>query len=310
MNKQIRNSFLLAFAALLWGISFVFQSEGGDAIGPYSFNCIRCFIGSAVLLPVIWFCDRLSISKKPQTKQDKKTLWLAGLSSGSLLFIATNLQQLGMYFGTPSSKAGFLTACYIVLVPVFGLFLKKKCGWNIWIGVILCVCGLYFLCINTTLSLEFWDFLTILCAPVFALQILVIDHFSPKVDGVRLSCIQFLFCGLFTAIPMFFLEINSTWIYQFNASAWVSLLYAGICSCGIAYTLQIIGQKDLNPTIASMIMSLESVFSVLASWLLLGQVLSSREIGGCILIFIAIILAQLSMDSIYQFIPSLVKVRE
>lgn len=293
MSKQVRNSFLLAFAALLWGISFVFQSEGGQAIGPYSFNSIRCFIGSFSLIPVIFLLDHFGLSKKPQTKQDYKTLILGGICSGSLIFVATNLQQLGLYFGTPSSKAGFLTACYIVLVPVFGLFLKKKCGINIWIGVLLAVMGLYFLCIHGEFRIEFYDLLTIICAPVFAIQILVIDYFSPKVDGVRLSCIQFMVCGILTAIPMLFLEVDSNWVYQFNASAWVSILYAGICSCAIAYTLQIIGQRDLNPTIASLIMSLESVFCVLASWLLLGQTLTLRETLGCVLIFIAIILAQL-----------------
>lgn len=296
MSKQIRNSFLLTFAALLWGISFVFQSEGGDAIGPYSFNSIRCFIGTAVLIPVIFVLDRMGLSRKPETKQDYKTLITGGICSGSLIFVATNLQQLGLYFGTPSSKAGFLTACYIVLVPVFGLFLKKKCGINIWISVLLAVLGLYFLCIHGEFKIEFYDILTIICAPVFALQILVIDYFSPKVDGVRLSCIQFFVCGLLTAIPMIFKEIDSKWIYQFDFSAWGSLLYAGVCSCGIAYTLQIIGQRDLNPTIASLIMSLESVFCVLASWILLGQKLTQRESLGCVLIFIAILLAQLPKD--------------
>lgn len=299
MSKTTRNQLLLVLTALIWGIAFVAQSEGGDAVGAYSFNCIRSLIGSAVLIPVIFLLDRLGLtSRKPSSPSEKKLLWTGGICCGIILCLASNLQQLGINYGTPAGKAGFLTACYIVLVPILGIFLKKKCPWNVWIGVVITVIGLYLLCINGEFRLQLSDILVLLCALVFSMHILVIDHFSPLVDGVRMSCIQFLVSGLLSAIPMLFTEILpsgfSAWSASFvSVGAWVAILYAGVCSCGIAYTLQIVGQQDVNPTIASLLMSLESVFSVLAGWVILHQKLSVKELCGCLFIFIAVVLAQL-----------------
>lgn len=298
MSKTTRNSSLLMLTALIWGIAFVAQSAGGDAVGAYTFNCIRSIIGSIVLVPVIFFLDKLNLSHKPETKAQKKTLWIGGICCGICLCLASNLQQLGITLGTPAGKAGFLTACYIILVPIVSLFLKKKCTWNVWIGVLLTVIGLYLLCISGSFSLQFSDILLLFCALVFCFHILVIDHFSPLVDGVRMSCIQFLVSGLLSGIPMLFTELIpsslSQWLMQLNTlDAWIPILYAGICSCGIAYTLQIIGQQGVNPTIASLLMSLESVFSVLAGWIILHESLSLRELAGCLLIFIAIMLSQI-----------------
>lgn len=296
-TRKRRNSLILALTSFIWGISFVAQSEGGDAIGPYSFNCVRSIIGSLFLILIISITDRFGITKKPEDKKAQKTLLTGGVLCGIVLCIATNLQQMGIYLGTASGKAGFLTACYILLVPILGLFFKRKCGINVWIAVMISLVGLYLLCIDGAFRLQFSDTLVMLCALCFSIHILVIDHFSPMVDGLRMSCIQFMVTGLLTAIPMFMTEFKSgvqVWFSAFCTwDAWIPLLYAGIFSCGIAYTLQIIGQKGVNPTIASLIMSLESVFSVLAGWVILHEKLSAKELTGCVLIFGAVILSQL-----------------
>lgn len=296
-TRKRRNSLILALTSFIWGISFVAQSEGGDAIGPYSFNCVRSIIGSLFLILIISITDRFGITKKPEDKKAQKTLLTGGVLCGIVLCIATNLQQMGIYLGTASGKAGFLTACYILLVPILGLFFKRKCGINVWIAVMISLVGLYLLCIDGAFRLQFSDTLVMLCALCFSIHILVIDHFSPMVDGLRMSCIQFMVTGLLTAIPMFMTEFKSDVQVWFSAfctwDAWIPLLYAGIFSCGIAYTLQIIGQKGVNPTIASLIMSLESVFSVLAGWVILHEKLSAKELTGCVLIFGAVILSQL-----------------
>lgn len=301
--KTKRNSFLLVLTALIWGVAFVAQSKGGDVVGPFSFNCIRFFLGAVVLIPVILVLDKFKMTKgKPKTKVEKKNLIIGGISCGTFLAIASNLQQVGITSGTSAGKAGFLTACYIIMVPILGLFFKKKCGWNIWFGVGLTVVGLYLLCINESLSFQISDILVLICAVVFAMHILVIDHFSPLVDGVRMSCIQFFTCGLISAIPMLICEATpsnfSQWVIPLSTlDAWTPILYAGVCSSGIAYTLQIIGQKDVNPTVASLLMSLESVFAVIAGALLLKEKLTPKELIGCVLIFIAITLAQIPIRS-------------
>ena len=308
MSRSTRNSLILMLTALIWGIAFVAQSAGGDAVGPYSFNCIRSFIGGLVLIPVILFLDRLGLTeRKPKSSKEWHTLLIGGISCGIILCLASNLQQIGINMGTAAGKAGFLTACYIILVPILGIFFHKKCPLNVWLGVILTVIGLYLLCMNGSFSLQTSDFFLLLCALAFSGHILVIDHFSPLVDGVRMSCIQFFTCGVLTAFPMFFSDMHhslaylSTWSQAFTSfDAWIPILYAGIGSCGVAYTLQIIGQQDVNPTVASMILSLESVFSVLAGLIILGEKLSIRELSGCLLIFIAVVLAQLPERSTTQ----------
>ena len=296
MNRNIRNSCLLILTALIWGIAFVAQTTGGDAVGAFSFNCIRSLIGGL----------DMKNDRRPKTAAEKKTLLTGGIACGCVMFIASSLQQLGINMGTEAGKAGFLTACYILLVPIFGLLLKKKCGWNIWVGVMMTLAGLYLLCMNgsTGFSLRFSDGLVIVCSVCFALHILLVDHFSPLVDGVRLSSIQFIVSGLIGLIPTFFVDMHhslagfTAWLPALQSwDAWIPILYAGIMSCGVAYTLQIIGQNGLNPTIASLLMSLESVFSVLAGWIILGQKLSTREILGCMIIFAAIVLAQLPVGS-------------
>ncbi|MDD6629147.1 MAG: DMT family transporter [Lachnospiraceae bacterium] len=304
MKKEYRNSLLLVLTALIWGIAFVAQREGGDAVGPYTFNCIRSLIGAVVLLPVIKLLGRRAAKQDTQTAADSKQLWLGGISCGVILFVASTFQQLGMYYGTTAGKAGFLTACYILIVPLLGLFLKKKCGWNIWVSVFVAVIGLYFLCLKDGFTVQLSDGLVLLCAFVFSIHILVIDYFSPRVDGVRMSCIQFLVCGILGIFPSICIDMQHSMVQAelvLSAlgtwDAWIPILYAGIFSCGVAYTLQIVGQDGVNPTVASLLLSLESVFSVLAGMVILHETMSSREILGCVLVFAAVLFAQLRLDN-------------
>lgn len=300
---SLRNSLILVFTALIWGVAFVAQREGGNATGPYTFIFLRYIIGGVVLIPVIRLLDRAGISAdtKPKTKEDRILNLKGGIACGICLGTASIFQQVGMYLGTAAGKAGFLTACYIILVPVLGLFLKKKCGINIWIAVLITVVGLYLLCINESLTIQKSDILVLCCSLVFAMHILTIDHFINRgANGVRMSCIQFFVSSVFGLVPMFFIELHGSFgellpalTVAFSGKALISILYTGIMSSGVAYTLQIIGQKDVNPTVASLIMSLESVFSVLAGWVILHETLSLKEGLGCALIFGAIVLAQL-----------------
>ena len=208
-NKTTRNSILLLVTAAVWGAAFVAQTVGGQTIGAYSFNCVRCIIGALVLIPVMKFLDKKDLSpRKPQTKEDYKLLIKGGICCGVALCISTNLQQVGILMGASAGKAGFLTAVYILLVPILGLFLHKKCGINIWFAVALALVGLYFLCMQDKNGFQPADLLLLCCALGFSIQILFVDYFSPKVDGVRLSMIQFLVTGLLTSIPMFTVDMQ------------------------------------------------------------------------------------------------------
>ncbi|MDE6830986.1 MAG: DMT family transporter, partial [Lachnospiraceae bacterium] len=227
--------------------------------------------------------------EKASVPSGRKELVLGGIACGVLLFGASSLQQLGIQY-TTAGKAGFITACYIVIVPVLGVFLGKRIGWKVWLAVATALVGLYFLCITEKFTIGKGDVLIFVCAIVFSLHILVIDYFSPKVDGVKMSCIQFFVCGIVSLPFMFVLETPKVGAML---EGWMPLLYAGVLSCGVAYTLQIIGQKNVHPAIASLILSLESCFSVLAGWIVLGERLSAKESIGCVLMFAAIILAQL-----------------
>ncbi len=285
-KNSIKNTGMLFLAALIWGFAFVAQSAGMDYVGPFTFNAVRCFIGAAVLVPVAL----LYKPEKAEGKQNKKTLLLGGSVCGVFLGVATNLQQIGI-LSTTVGKAGFLTALYIVLVPVAGLFFKKKCTRFVWLGVLCSLAGLYLLCMTEgNFSLATGDLFLLACAVVFTGHILVIDYFAPKVNGVWMSCIQFLVAGIISAVPMLFTE-TPTWDAVFAAK--LPILYAGVMSCGVAYTLQILGQKNYNPTIAVLILSLESCFSVLGGFMILKETLSVRELCGCSLMFVAIVLAQL-----------------
>lgn len=303
---RIRNSLLLFITAAIWGCAFVAQSVSMDYIGPYTMNGIRSLIGSMVLLPLVLIRDKKKQRSEltdAQRKQENKMSVIGGICCGVILCIASMTQQIGICT-TTVGKAGFITALYIVLVPILGIFLGKKIGCKLGISILLSVVGLYLLCMAGNLNLQGnivsallesltltkGDTMVLICAFVFSIHILVIDYFSPRADGVKISCIQFLVSGILCCIGMLLWEEPRL---SDILAAYVPILYAGVMSCGVAYTLQIIGQKNLPPTLASLIMSLESVFSAIAGWLILGEKLSGLELSGCIFMFAAIVLAQL-----------------
>lgn len=289
MNKT-RNTFLLILTAFIWGVAFVAQSVGMEYVGPWTFTASRSVIGALFLIPCIAFLDKFKEKNlEVVEKGHPKTLLLGGICCGTALAIASMLQQYGIGY-TTVGKAGFITALYIILVPILGIFLKRKPGLRVWISVLFAVIGLYFLCMTNRLYLGKGDLLVMLCALAFSFHILIIDHFSPMVDGVRMACIQFAVVAVLCGIPSFILERPTMTALL---SAWAPILYAGMLSSGVGYTLQIVAQKNYDPTIASLIMSLESVFSVLAGWVILRQALSARELFGCALMFGSIILVQL-----------------
>ena len=285
----MRNSFLLFLAALIWGTAFVAQSVGMDYIGPFTFSCMRSLVGSLFLAVCIGVRIAANRKQKPASVIVTKEGIRGGLCCGLVLFAACNLQQVGILY-TSVGKSGFITAFYIVLVPVLGIVLGRRVRPLVWGCVVLAVTGLYFLCINGSVRLQFGDALLLGCAFLFAVHILVIDHFTVRADGMVMSCIQFLVCGILSGVCMFLFE--EPLVVQIRA-AWFPILYAGVFSSGVAYTLQIIGQKGLNPTVACLIMSLESVVSVLAGMVFLHQILQPREVFGCALMLAAVVLVQL-----------------
>lgn len=292
-KEKIRNSILLLLTAIIWGTAFVAQSVGMDYIGPFTFNAARFLIGGTVLIPLIVYRSKKNPLLRNRSIEEKHTnrkmVWIGGICCGIALCGASLLQQMGIQH-TTVGKAGFITTLYIIIVPLVELLFGKKIAKKIWIGAVMAVIGLYLLCINENFSIGKGDFLVLICAVLFAIHILVIDHFAPKADGVCLSAIQFFISGTISAIGAILFENPNL---SAMTDAIVPILYAGVMSCGVAYTLQVIGQKDMNPTVASMILSLESVISVLAGWIILGQALSIKEIIGCLIVFMAVILVQL-----------------
>lgn len=283
------NSFLLFLTACIWGSAFVAQSVGMDFVEPFTFTFARSIIGGIALIPCIPFLRKLKHEKRSGIT---KVEWIGGLLCGVALFAASNMQQLGIVH-TTVGKSGFITALYVVIVPIMGIFLRKKMPKIIWFCVALSVVGLYLLCMTgETFTLNYGDFLTLICAILFSIHILIIDYYSPKGDGVVISCIQFFTCGILSAIVMFFAEAPS--MTNIMAAKW-PILYAGVLSSGVAYTLQVVAQKNVNPTIASLILCLESVVSAIAGWLILHETLTPKELLGCGLMFIAIVLAQVPM---------------
>lgn len=296
-RKSMGSSVMLMLTALIWGTAFVAQSEGMNYVGGFTFNGFRFLLGGVVLTPCIFFLRKLNRQQRlklteEERKNQKKYGIIGGICCGILLCLASSLQQFGIAH-TTVGKAGFITACYIVIVPLLGMFLRRKVGLNIWISVAIAAVGMYLLCITEDFVIGRGDFLMLLCAVGFSLHVLVIDYFSPKADGVVISCIQFFTAGIISCIMMVLFE-NLDW--SAVLSAWLPILYAGVLSCGVAYTLQVVAQKDVEPARACLIMSLESVFSVLAGWAVLGQRLSFRELFGCVMVFGAIMLAQLPKE--------------
>ena len=296
--NQMRQVVFPILAAFIWGTAFVAQDLCADSIGTFAFNATRYFIAVLALLVVILISDKLKKNKPTLTAQEKKAgskqLWLGGLCCGAALAIASNFQQAGLVAGTDAGKAGFITALYVVLVPVFGLFFKRKVSLPTWIAVVLSVVALYLLCIKGDFSLAPGDLLVLVCAVCFAVHILVIDHFTAYCDGVKLSCLQFLFAGIISTICMFIFEDVD---FAAILSCALPLLYVGIFSCGVGYTLQILAQKDSNPTVVTILLSLESVFAVIAGAIILRQQMTVREYIGCAIMFAAVILAQIQFPT-------------
>ncbi len=292
-KKLIKQNLMPLLAALIWGTAFVAQSVCADVVPPFAFNAIRSLIAAAVLLPVASAFDRAELRRgRTPIPSNRKHLWLGGVLCGVFLAAAANLQQAAMA-DTTAGKAGFITALYTVLVPVLGIFLRKRTPLKTWLSVVIAVAGLWLLCFRagTRLELKTADAYLLLCAFFFAVQIHVIDRFSADVDGIRLSCVQFLTTGLISAVLSAVFETVS-WSGVLGC-AWPILYFARFSSC-IAYTLHILALKDADdPTIPSLLFSLESVFSVLAGAVILGDRLSGREYLGCALMFAAVILAQL-----------------
>ncbi|MGM9615209.1 MAG: DMT family transporter [Oscillospiraceae bacterium] len=298
-NQSAKSSALLLLAAIIWGIAFVAQKDGMNYVEPFTYNGARSLIGGAVLLILLPFLDKAR--KNQVQKGSRKDLLLGGIACGLALFVASNLQQFGIALQDPSTnvgKAGFITACYTVLVPIFSLLFGKKPPKLVWLGVVVAIAGFFFLSLmdglaaGQGLGLGLSDLLLLLCAFAFTGHILIIDRFSPLVDGVRLSCIQFFVVGIL-CLPCMFLFETPTW--SGILACWLPILYAGVMSSGVAYTLQIIGQKGVHPAVAALLLSLESVFSVLAGYVLMpGSSLSGWEIFGCILVLIAVVVVELA----------------
>ena len=300
MQKKLRANLMLLVAALIWGSTFVAQTTASDTVEPFTFLFSRSFIGFLFLIPVIAIFNyqgnkKLNMGEQKQTLKPSKLTIIAGVLCGVALTIASYCQQKGITLMTDnaSGKAGFITALYIVFTPIFGVILKRRIPKIIAICVPIATLGFYLLCIKSDFSIELGDLLTLASAFFFTFHILIIDYFMEKgANPIKTSCIQFLVVGIISLILAFIFE-KPDFSVIWNAK--LEIMYAGFLSSGIAYTLQIIAQKDADPTSATLIMSLESVFAVLSGWLVLGEALSSKELFGCLLVFIAVILAQVQL---------------
>lgn len=298
MKSQLpaRNAVLLLITAIIWGTSFVAQRVGMDYMGAFTFSAVRFCLGGLFLIPVLLFLGR---KREAPSAETKKTTRIGGLVCGVIVCVMANLQQFAVVH-TTVGKTGFITALYIILVPIVSLFFGRKAGKKLWLAVGIAVLGLYLLCMTESFSLGFGDTLVCICALVCTAHILAVDHFVVKVDGVTLACLQFFVASFLSAILMLIFEGPPAW--STLVSGGLPLLYSGILVSGVAYTLQILGQKGANPTAASLIMSLESVIAALSGWLLLNQSMTIRELFGAALMFVAIILAQLP-DKKKQGVP-------
>lgn len=292
-RRGVPGEISLLLAAVIWGGAFVAQSLGGDSLGALSFNAARSLIGALALLPVIAWSDRRRGTSRPRGRE-RRLLWLGGALCGLCLTLAVNLQQVAIAWTDAAGRAnvgkiGFLTAMYIVLVPILSLFLKKRAGANVYVGILLALAGMYLLCVKEGFALGGGDVYALLAALMFALQIIVVDLFAPRVDNIRLSALQFLVCGVLSGVLAVCTEPQSARAYW---DAALPVLYTGVFSSGVGYTLQIIGQRRCRPQMASLLMSMESVFSAVFGFLILHQKMTGRELLGCALMLAAVCLAQ------------------
>jgi drug/metabolite transporter (DMT)-like permease len=292
MIKKLRGSIMLLLASIIWGTTFVAQSDGMNYIAPFTFNALRTLLGGIVLMPVMILFRHFGINndKSLENKASVSRTVEGGIVCGIVLFLASSFQQFGISM-TTVGKAGFITALYVVIVPIISLILGNRISLKIFVCVLVAIVGFYLLCINEGFSIDVGDLLVLICSFLFAVHIIVIDRFnSEKTDAILMSCVQFLTAGSLMLICMFIFETPAL---DNICAAKYSIMYAGIMSCAVAYTLQIIGQKTTDPTAATLIMSLESVFAAVSGWLILSEKLSLKEISGCVLVFAAVILVQL-----------------
>lgn len=292
MRKQtVKSNLILLLTAAIWGFAFVAQRVGGKYIGAFTFNGVRFALGSISLIPIILFQNKSN--KDNFNAADLKKVIGVGIIAGIIIFLGSSFQQMGLVY-TGAGKAAFITGLYIVIVPILGIFLKQYIGINSWIGAIIAVIGLYLLCVTDTFSISHGDFLELICAFFFAIHILLIDRFSGKVDAVKLAFFQFLTCSVLSFVAALLFEtITLASIYQ----AIVPILYGGILSSGVAYTLQIVGQKNAEPSQAAIIMSMESVFGTIGGVLILGESFGIKGVLGCLLMLAGMLLAQLKSST-------------
>ena len=293
MSKSLRGSLILLLASIIWGFAFVAQSEGMETTGPFTFQATRMLLAVVVLLPVGAVIHGVKRKKGIKTHNflSRDLIWRAALS-GVFLFIAAAFQQVGMQY-TSVGHAGFLTALYLLMIPLLGLFFKRRVSFKLWVCIALALGGLWLLCMTSEgFAMNKGDLMMLGAALFFSFQIMSLEMLAKDYDGVQYSAIQMLTAGLISLVCMFIFEeptIAGIW------AARGSIAYAGIMSCGVAYTLQIVGQKDTHPTVASILMSLESVFAVLGGALMLSQIPSSNEFIGCGLMLVATILSQIDI---------------
>ncbi|WP_346871082.1 DMT family transporter [Clostridium sp. UBA5119] len=291
-KTQLKANILLLLTAAIWGLAFVAQKVGAEHVGAFTYNGIRFALGSISLIPLILFLNKKKGENEETKNNDKDSLKLtvkAGIIAGCALFIATSLQQMGV-MGTTAGKAGFITGLYMVIVPILGLFLKQKVNKSTWIGIVIAIIGLYLLSINEDFSISNGDLLVLIGSVGWAIHILLIDNFTKKIDPLKLSSVQFATCSILSLVmAIIFEDINMVGI----SGAMVSILYGGLLSVGVAYTLQVVAQKNAKPSHAAILLSMESVFGALGGAMFLGERIGARGLVGCILIFIAIIISQL-----------------
>ncbi len=291
-KTQLKANILLLLTAAIWGLAFVAQKVGAEHVGAFTYNGIRFALGSISLIPLILFLNKKKRENEETQNNDRDSLKFtvkAGIIAGCALFIATSLQQMGV-MGTTAGKAGFITGLYMVIVPILGLFLKQKVNKSTWIGIVIAIIGLYLLSINEDFSISNGDLLVLIGSVGWAVHILLIDNFTKKIDPLKLSSVQFATCSILSLVmAIIFEDINMVGI----SGAMVSILYGGLLSVGVAYTLQVVAQKNAKPSHAAILLSMESVFGALGGAMFLGERIGARGLVGCILIFIAIIISQL-----------------
>ncbi len=293
MKRTFKSDICLLGAAIVWGFAFVAQRDSMDTIGPFLYSAIRMFLGSLALIPVFLVTDRIRNRENTvtaaQKKDSRKALIKGGTAAGIVIFFAANMQQVGLV-STDAGKTAFITALYILLVPIMSIFMKHKTNINNWIGAVIGAAGLYFLCVTSQFTVAAGDIIVFIGAFGWAVHILIVDHFAPKVNAARLTCVQFAVAGFISLIVSLIVEDNT---FAAAVACAPSLLYTGIMSCGVGFTLQVVGQKNANPTTASILMSMESVFGALAGFIFLNETMTGRELAGCALMMTAVIIAQL-----------------